>query len=235
MLISLLTLASAAPSGHRPASPAELETLLSGAPVLLAALLAAALTAAWTTRKRSPPPAMLRLGRGAGFRPFGDTLPGTGEGPSVWISADPARVAASLAARLAVRGPVLLLPRPSDRTGAWARFGPGHLPVWMPEDERPSARAVLAAAAALLTEGRSAAIVVTGVGALERVVGGRPAAAVEELLKASSLPVFVVVGEGEAAPAGPWPTVPVTVDADRWRAEDTPLRLHDGLLEPEAP
>ncbi len=235
MLLSSITPVQGAPSTLPPAvSPAPVETAVDGLPVLVAALLAAALTRLWGARRAPAPPRVTRLGRGAGFRPFGEGLPGAGDGPSVWIAPDAALLAESLASRLAARGPVLLLPRPDARKAAWERFGPGHLPVWIPEEERPTARAALAAAASLVSEGRPPALVVAGPAALEPVVGGRSTAALEELLGASGVPVFVVLEADAAPPAGPWPVVRVNRDADGWTANGARLRVAGGLLEREA-
>lgn len=230
MLLSLIALVGSAPLPPA-VSPPPVETAVDGLPVLVAAVLAAGLTRLWGARRAADPPRVVRLGRGVGFRPFGAPLPGTGDGPSVW-RVPPEDVDAfvlGLAARLAERGPVLLLPRADRRAAAWERFGAGPLPVWMPEEERPSARRALAAAGPL-SDGRPPALVLAGVGALEPVVGGRPAAALEELLAGSGLAAFVVVGEGEAAPTGPWPVVNVTRDRDTWIADGVRLGVVDGTL-----
>lgn len=236
MLVLLLTLAEAAspapPPGGGQTTPSTAADLV---PALLAGVAGAGLALAVHRRRTPPPPRLVRLGRGAGFRPFGEGLPGTGDGASLWVTPDPSLVAKSLAARLASRGPVLFLPRPDRRSAAWARFGSGTLPIWMPEEERPSARRALAAAAPLAADGTTVAIVVQGTGAMERVAGGRLTAAVEELLGGSGLPVFVVLGEDEAPPKGKWPVVRVNPAAGgaegAWEAEGVALTVRDGFLE----
>jgi hypothetical protein len=72
--------------------------------------------------------------------------------------------------------------------------------------------------------------VVAGSPALERVVGGRPTAALEELIRATGLPVFVVCAEGEPVPSGPWPAVRLTREPAGWVAGDKRLVLEDGWI-----
>lgn len=213
-----------------PSMPAD--TVVDVATPVLAALLAAGLVQLAALRRARPAPRLVRVGRGAGFRPFGEALPGTGDGPSVWVGPDPGLLAESLAARLGTRGPVLLLTPPHRRSAVWGRLGVSTLPVYLPEEERPSARRALAAAAPLGADGATTAIVVEGASAMEPVPGGRPSAALEELIRASTLPVFVVVGRGEEAPAGRWPVVRAArVDDATWSAEGVPLVRRAGLLE----
>jgi hypothetical protein len=186
-----------------------------------AAVVAALVVRFFPGRRPAPAPRLVRLGQAVGFRPFGDPLPGTGDGASVWVvpAADQPAFAATLAERLATRGPVLLLACPASRRDHWDHLGPGTAPVWIAEEARPSARRALAAAATLGAEGQVATLVIEGAGALEAVPAGNPTAALEEALGASPASLFVVVAEGDPLPRGPWPVVRLVPAEDGWVAD----------------
>lgn len=179
-----------------PVGPIPPPSTTTWLPVLVAALLAAGLTRLFGLR-RPESPRLRRLGQGAGFAPFAGR-PGTGDGHSVWIGGG--AFAADLAARLAARGPVLLV-------GSSVDLSASTLPIWAPERERPTPREVLEAAAELAKGGIGPAIIIVHASALERPADGRPTATLEELLRSSSYPVFVVLEAGAARPDGPWRVV----------------------------
>lgn len=239
-LLFALPLASAldpvAPHAGAPLVPVPVVTAAACLPAVVAGALAGLAVRMWPVRRGPPLPRLVRLGQGVGFRPLGEGLPGVGEGASIWVvpPADQAAFVAGLARALSLRGPVLLLARPDTRRAHWDRFGPGHAPVWMAEQERPSAQRALAAAAGLAADGRSAAIVVEGTEAMEPVAGGLSTAALDELLAGSALPVIVVIAAGDPLPRTARPRVTLTATPAGWRSDGgIALTTVDGWIERE--